>query len=367
MTKYVLYSTLCTTWSEYTTSEDKEDEIMSLIKCPECGKEISDKAPACIYCGYPINAECNINALKDFVENMFQSDYWYQHWGDLYEYLDKIATNSSGGLKTVQELLRKNGIYEIAEERIRHRVCFDQEISIEKRNKYNVVEYLLTRYDTKNFLGWFLKWKRSPFNNLIAGDNAIKYSTSPQKEICEKEIYLYRIQAYGSPKLEDCPGEIRVSAIRSIPKQYVNDNIFIQNAIIEKLNSNDTGDYEYNKYNIKAELRNLLPPNRSYEKIENTKIANTTNTSNDGCYIATCVYESYNCPEVWTLRRFRDYKLKTTWCGKLFVKCYYTISPTIVKLFGNTMCFKIVWKKILDKMVHMLNNHGFENTPYEDK
>lgn len=28
---------------------------MALIKCPECGKEISDKAPACIHCGYPLN------------------------------------------------------------------------------------------------------------------------------------------------------------------------------------------------------------------------------------------------------------------------------------------------------------------------
>ena len=28
---------------------------MALIKCPECGKQISDKAPACIHCGYPLN------------------------------------------------------------------------------------------------------------------------------------------------------------------------------------------------------------------------------------------------------------------------------------------------------------------------
>lgn len=27
---------------------------MALINCPECGKEISDKAPACPHCGYPI-------------------------------------------------------------------------------------------------------------------------------------------------------------------------------------------------------------------------------------------------------------------------------------------------------------------------
>ena len=28
---------------------------MSLIKCPECGKEISEKANVCINCGYPIS------------------------------------------------------------------------------------------------------------------------------------------------------------------------------------------------------------------------------------------------------------------------------------------------------------------------
>ena len=28
---------------------------MALIKCPECGKEISDQAPACIHCGFPLD------------------------------------------------------------------------------------------------------------------------------------------------------------------------------------------------------------------------------------------------------------------------------------------------------------------------
>ena len=31
----------------------------------------------------------------------------------------------------------------------------------------------------------------------------------------------------------------------------------------------------------------------------------SNNSSSGGCYIATCVYGSYDCPEVWTLRRFR--------------------------------------------------------------
>lgn len=33
----------------------KEVYDMALIKCPECGKEISDKAPACIHCGFPLS------------------------------------------------------------------------------------------------------------------------------------------------------------------------------------------------------------------------------------------------------------------------------------------------------------------------
>ena len=39
---------------------------MALIKCPECGKEISDKSTFCNGCGYPIsskNSKCNINGI----------------------------------------------------------------------------------------------------------------------------------------------------------------------------------------------------------------------------------------------------------------------------------------------------------------
>ena len=29
---------------------------MALIRCPECGREISSHAPACPHCGYPLQA-----------------------------------------------------------------------------------------------------------------------------------------------------------------------------------------------------------------------------------------------------------------------------------------------------------------------
>ena len=86
-----------------------------------------------------------------------------------------------------------------------------------------------------------------------------------------------------------------------------------------------------------------------------------------GCYVATCVYGSYNCPEVWTLRRYRDNNLASTWYGRLFIRTYYAISPTLVKRFGNTNWFKRICKGRLDRMVSKLRAKGIEDTPYEDK
>ena len=90
-------------------------------------------------------------------------------------------------------------------------------------------------------------------------------------------------------------------------------------------------------------------------------------TSGDGCYIATCVYGSYDCPEVWTLRRFRDNTLSNNMFGRVFIKTYYAISPEFVKWFGCTPWFKDFWKKRLDKMVSNLKSKGVADTPYKDR
>ena len=94
---------------------------------------------------------------------------------------------------------------------------------------------------------------------------------------------------------------------------------------------------------------------------------NTNSSSKNGCYVATAVYGSYNCPEVWTLRRFRDNTLDSTWYGRAFIKTYYAISPTLVKWFGEMRWFKKMWKKPLDRMVYSLQKKGVESTPYKDK
>ena len=92
-----------------------------------------------------------------------------------------------------------------------------------------------------------------------------------------------------------------------------------------------------------------------------------SHSDSQGCYVATCVYGSYDCPQVWTLRRFRDNILSKTVPGRVFIRTYYTVSPYIVKVFGNTTLFKKIWRKILDKMVHKLNSRGIKATPYKVK
>lgn len=103
---------------------------------------------------------------------------------------------------------------------------------------------------------------------------------------------------------------------------------------------------------------------KKYDPSYNTP---TVDISGSGCYVATCVYGSYDCPEVWTLRRYRDNTLAESWYGRAFIHMYYAISPTVVKWFGDTEWFKNMWRGKLDKMVSDLQKNGVESTPYKDR
>ena len=108
---------------------------------------------------------------------------------------------------------------------------------------------------------------------------------------------------------------------------------------------------------------NLNTTNHTSKPIQNTSQNKATS---GGCYIATTIYGSYDCPEVWTLRRFRDLKLAESVFGRAFIKLYYSTSPTLVKWFGKTLFFKKTFKPILDKLVYVLQHEGVESTPYKD-
>ena len=109
----------------------------------------------------------------------------------------------------------------------------------------------------------------------------------------------------------------------------------------------------------------------SRKNIFGTRVTDTyvskSNKKSGCCYVATCVYGSYDCPQVWTLRRYRDDTLAKTWYGRAFVRIYYAISPTFVKWFGKTKWFQTICKFQLDHIIKSLNRRGVANTPYQDK
>lgn len=112
-------------------------------------------------------------------------------------------------------------------------------------------------------------------------------------------------------------------------------------------------------------LINAIDP--SHQVPESAPSAGAKQSAGGGCYVATAVYGSYNCPQVWTLRRYRDDMLAQHWYGRAFIRSYYAVSPTLVKWFGNTNWFKRMWRGKLDRMVSRLRNQGVSDKPYEDK
>ena len=85
------------------------------------------------------------------------------------------------------------------------------------------------------------------------------------------------------------------------------------------------------------------------------------------CYIATAVYGSYQTPELWVLRRYRDCYLSARWWGRCFIGIYYFISPILVKCLTPIPGVKKQLKRVLNCFVERLRRNGYSDTPYQDK
>lgn len=117
---------------------------------------------------------------------------------------------------------------------------------------------------------------------------------------------------------------------------------------------------------IIADIREKAAKQGLINTVAQASPASSSYVENGGCYIATAVYGSYDCPEVWTLRRFRDYSLAKNRCGRVFIKVYYAVSPTLVRWFGQRAWFGRFWRGPLDRLVLRLKSKGYDDGPYCD-
>lgn len=73
---------------------------MSLIKCLECGKEVSDKAPSCPNCGYPI---AQATPLSSSLESLDENNY-----DEIIAEL--LSRNNNNKILTIKGLMRSTGM-----------------------------------------------------------------------------------------------------------------------------------------------------------------------------------------------------------------------------------------------------------------
>lgn len=90
-------------------------------------------------------------------------------------------------------------------------------------------------------------------------------------------------------------------------------------------------------------------------------------SSQGGCFVATAVYGSYECPEVRVLRRYRDLSLARHWPGRAFIRLYYKVSPALVRGLGGSDWFVRSVRPLLDDLVARLRRRGLDDTPYSDR
>ena len=95
---------------------------------------------------------------------------------------------------------------------------------------------------------------------------------------------------------------------------------------------------------------NLLILTRNHS----SKSAQISKSNNDGCYIATLVYGSYESPEVLVLRNFRDEVLATSLFGRSFIRIYYAVSPSLVSLLINQDAIQNVIRTLLNRFVQWI-------------
>lgn len=72
------------------------------------------------------------------------------------------------------------------------------------------------------------------------------------------------------------------------------------------------------------------------------------------CYVATMAYGDVNAPQVELLRKYRDEKLRHHFFGMLFIRFYYTVSPSLVFLLKDAGSVHRFIRRLLDRYVHYL-------------
>ena len=360
-------------------------------KCTQCGAAIevdeSKDAGICKYCGTPFVTEKAINNYNTYVTNNFeganinvlgsdinnllslsQSALEASNFQEAYDYANKVLEidmNSSSAW--VCKMQAVAGLTTVKSPRIDEIVnCGIKAITTDKE----------TQSETKNKIyNLWLDFANNMMNLAIkqAADISViapMIATADAKKQNEAQIID---NAFRNELAEFVGASINLAI--KIPEEelhYGFDSKYIQlaNAYLQYC-SNDVKRLKLFLSKLKpsaleARQKNLNLITKRIPCNLHNKITGEPLSRGKRCYIATAVYGTYDCPELWTLRRFRDLFLEEYYWGRVFIKLYYLISPSICVLFKNNTLFNRSSKYLLNRFVKCLNKRGYANTSYKD-
>ncbi len=337
-------------------------------KCTACGANIevddTKESGICKYCGTAFVTERVINHYHTYVINnnnfagatihvegsdvddlleLAKTELLLRNYSNANVYLDEIRKHGTDANQKISHLFEELGLIEWT------KVAWNKNrISEETRN----LIYEITTYDSQNLNVWMSLLEITDWaHNMISyGEKVIALAPQDQKEYYKEKVY----EIYIKTEYNDERPATTINLISEIPHDYIMGNERLQSIFFEYckkyISEKPVAVIIANEKEIKAWCEQLQSDKRAeIEKMIKERQSN-------GCYIATCVYGSYDCAQVLTLRRFRDKTLRKTWYGRMFIKCYYAISPTLVKWFGEKWWFRSFWKSRLDEMISVLND-----------
>lgn len=105
---------------------------------------------------------------------------------------------------------------------------------------------------------------------------------------------------------------------------------------------------------------------REAEKALARAQAGSSAQKSGGCYVATYVYGTYDCPELWALRRWRDESLQCSPVGRAFIRAYYAVSPVVIARLGGSRNFHRISTFVVNRVVQRLVRRDVPMSAYVD-
>lgn len=113
-----------------------------------------------------------------------------------------------------------------------------------------------------------------------------------------------------------------------------------------------------NEFSDLVDILENLTEEDTLEDFERIQNVNRLNNS-QGCFIATAAYGTPFAEDIDVLRMWRDFTLKQSISGRIFIKTYYTFSPPVAWIISKSKFLRTLTRSLLKPLIKLIakNSH----------